>query len=110
MSQLFDILIYAVVNACDMYACFSMHLCVPIYSVSLSASKKIPVLKSACFTLWKLYYKHFLLNLRPQKVHLSALKELIDFSVQPFFLRSTFSIFFIFFFIFNDVICFLLGH
>lgn len=41
MSQLFDILIYAVVNACDMYCCFSTHLCVPIYSVSLSASKKI---------------------------------------------------------------------
>lgn len=81
MSQLFDILIYAVVNACDMYACFSMHLCVPIYSVSLSASKKIPVLKSAFF------------NLRPQEVHLSAFKELIDFSVQP-----CFSIFFTFFF------------
>lgn len=41
MSQLFDILIYAVVNSLDMYACFSTHLCVPIYSVSLSASKKI---------------------------------------------------------------------
>lgn len=107
MSQLFDILMYAVVNACDIYACFSMHLCVPIYSVSLSASKKIPILKSACFTLWKLYYKHFLLNLRPQEVHLSALKELIDFSVQPCF--SIFFTFF-FFFIFNDVICFLLGH